>query len=206
MRLQNLISGLSGAAIGGGFGVSTWAPYLCLLPSRVASLVWAQLAMFLASFPLAAGLALVVPWLSAYFWKGALEFSRVMMVLLRYSYSWCVCAANSCVDGGLLCVWCSQSIKVCVLSSILDCACHASVCNVDGLCAHGNTWRDHCAEPSHWHVDACFRVGVKCERQSECCDSNRVCSCLMFAWVRVVSLSLLPPGAEVLDPLKKCYV
>jgi hypothetical protein len=70
MHLQSVISGLSGAAIGGGFSASTWAPYLCVLPSSVLSLVWIQFALFIAAFPLAAGLAHLSSRRSAYFWKS----------------------------------------------------------------------------------------------------------------------------------------
>ena len=68
--MQSVMSGLSGAAIGGGFSVSTWAPYLCMLPSSVLSRVWMQFVLFIAAFPLAAGLAHLSPRVSAYFWRS----------------------------------------------------------------------------------------------------------------------------------------
>ena len=68
--LQSVISGLSGAAIGGGFSVSTWAPYLCMLPNSVLALVLIQFTLLIAAFPLAAGLAHLSSRVSAYFWKS----------------------------------------------------------------------------------------------------------------------------------------
>ena len=83
IALQTLLSGLSGAAIGGGFSVSTWAPYLCVLPSSVLSLVWAQFALFIAALPLAAGLAHLSPRVSTYFWKSKPGLANFCNVILR---------------------------------------------------------------------------------------------------------------------------
>jgi hypothetical protein len=155
IALQTLLSGLSGAAIGGGFSVSTWAPYLCILPSSVLSLVWAQFALFIAALPLAAGLAHLSPRVSTYFWKSKPGLANYCNVILQVQ----VCRCGNAVFTGVLLR--SQSIQVCILSSVLDSAGFVVVCDVDGLCAHGNTWRDNRAEPHHWPPWLCFRTICK---------------------------------------------
>ena len=67
---QNVISGLSGASIGAGFSVSTWSPFLCLLPNSVATLVWVQFTVFLVAFPLAAAITALSLRVSVHVWKG----------------------------------------------------------------------------------------------------------------------------------------
>ena len=69
---QNVISGLSGASVGSGFSVTTWSPFLCLLPNSVKVLVWVQFTLFLAALPLAAGVAAASHRVSQYIWKGPL--------------------------------------------------------------------------------------------------------------------------------------
>ncbi len=77
---QNVISGLSGASIGAGFSVSTWSPFLCVLPNNVSTLVWVQFTMFLAAFPLAAVITVLSLRVSSHVWKGV--YSAFMFMVL----------------------------------------------------------------------------------------------------------------------------
>ena len=152
---QNLVSGLSGAAIGAGFSVSTWAPYLCLFPSSVSSLVWIQFTLFLAAFPLAAGLAWLTPRVSVYFWKGGITASTVLSPGVfdhfRVPYIFASTLRQHC------CVLvCSKSHTIIIFSPILHHTCTAAICNADRLHTYSNAWRGHCVEPHHGQARLCI--------------------------------------------------
>ena len=62
---------VSATAMGGGFGLTTWTPYLCLVPKDFFKSFWLQLSVPLIVVPVAACAAAVSIPLSKLLWKGA---------------------------------------------------------------------------------------------------------------------------------------
>lgn len=69
--LQTGVLSLSGAVIGGGFGLQTWLPYLCIMPTDFQSIVWLQLSVVLVMVPVALAAAVVSRLLSMWLWQSA---------------------------------------------------------------------------------------------------------------------------------------
>lgn len=68
---QNGILSVTGAAIGLGTDLTSWSPWLCLLPSnRFSVIVWAQIGVGVSLVPLAALAALVSRPLADRIWKS----------------------------------------------------------------------------------------------------------------------------------------
>ena len=69
---QSGVLALTGAGVGGGFGVATWQPFLCLLFAHdPASVYWTQLGILLVLLPAAAVAATLSLLFSRALWKGA---------------------------------------------------------------------------------------------------------------------------------------
>lgn len=74
-RVQVTISAFSGAAVGAGFSVTTWAPWVCVIGDNIVTQMWVQLILALCALPMALGIAALSVPLSRIIWKGVLEHS-----------------------------------------------------------------------------------------------------------------------------------
>lgn len=67
---QTSVLSVSGAAVGGGFGLATWVPYLCILPKDYFTAYWLQLSVVLFVVPLSILPAWLSQLASKVLWKG----------------------------------------------------------------------------------------------------------------------------------------
>ena len=73
---------LTGAGVGGGYGIQTWQPFLCILFSHDAATVhWFQLGAVLLVAPVAAVAATLSVFFSRLVWQGACACACVCVPL-----------------------------------------------------------------------------------------------------------------------------
>ena len=67
---RSAVASLAGGGVGGGFSVSTWSPWQCVLPADVAVQNWVQYVLLAAMLPAAGLVAACSKRVSAWLWKG----------------------------------------------------------------------------------------------------------------------------------------
>lgn len=67
---QVTVSALSGAAVGAGFSVSTWTPWVCVVGDDIVVQTWVQLILLISAIPLSFGIAVLSVPISRFIWKG----------------------------------------------------------------------------------------------------------------------------------------
>lgn len=67
-------SALSGAAVGAGFSVTTWSPWICVVGNDIVGQSWVQLILLLCVLPMAAAIAVLSVPISRCIWKGGLQY------------------------------------------------------------------------------------------------------------------------------------
>lgn len=105
-------SALSGAAVGAGLSVTTWAPWICVVGDNIVTQIWAQLALVLFAAPVAyAACALSVP-LSRLMWEGVPRFTSTAVPL---PHRVCVSLSQNGPHGlrFKLVIWC-RSVYCCM--------------------------------------------------------------------------------------------
>ena len=92
---QTGVLSVTGAVLGGGFGMQTWLPYLCLIPETANADYWSQLGVVLYAIPVAIASGFTSRLLARRLWKCELVLHVVSLFfrsasLRRYINKMCV--------------------------------------------------------------------------------------------------------------------